>query len=171
MTPGAFDLVIAGGRARYRGQSFPCAVGSGGIGRKRGEGDGITPLGRWRIAEVWYRPDRIARPRFKGRVRMIGPRDIWSDDPRDPAYNNAARGPGYKFSHERLRRADALYDMLAVLDYNWPKATPGKGSAIFMHVWRKPRHPTEGCIALAPDMLRFIIESWRHDSRVVVRQP
>ncbi len=168
MTPRAFDLVIAGARARYRGRSFPCAVGRGGIGQKKGEGDGITPIGRWRIGEVWYRPDRIARPRFNGPVRIIGLRDIWSDDPRDPAYNRAARGREYGFSHERLRRADALYDMIAVLDYNWPEATSGKGSAIFMHVWRKPRHPTEGCIAFSADVLRFIIESWGPASRVVI---
>jgi len=171
VTPRAFDLIIAGGRARYHGLSFPCAVGRGGIGRKKGEGDGITPQGCWRIGEVWYRPDRVARPLFRGPVHEIGPRDIWSDDPRDPAYNTAARGPGYKFSHENLRRTDALYDMLAVLDYNWPDATPGKGSAIFLHVWRKPRHPTEGCVAFAPDVLRFIIESWRPASRVVIRRP
>jgi len=167
--PHARDLVVGRGRARYRGLSVPCAVGRGGIGRKRGEGDGITPQGCWRIAEVWYRPDRAAGPHFRGPVRETGPRDIWSDDPRDPAYNTPARGPGYPFSHERLHRADPLYDMFAVLDYNWPEATPGKGSAIFLHVWRKPRHPTQGCIAFAPDVLRFIIDTWQPDARVVVR--
>jgi L,D-peptidoglycan transpeptidase YkuD (ErfK/YbiS/YcfS/YnhG family) len=29
-----------------------------------------------------------------------------------------------------------LYDAYGVLDYNWPNAEPGKGSAIFIHAWR-----------------------------------
>ena len=168
MTARAIDLAILPGYARYRGRRFPCAVGRGGIGLKRAEGDGLTPTGTWRIGEVWYRPDRVAAPRFAGPLRRIGPRDIWSDDPRDPAYNLAGRAPDHPFSHEYLRRADPLYDMIAVLDYNWPLATPGMGSAIFLHVWRKPRHPTAGCIAFAPDVLRRILETWQPDARVVV---
>jgi L,D-peptidoglycan transpeptidase YkuD (ErfK/YbiS/YcfS/YnhG family) len=46
---------------------------------------------------------------------------------------------------------------------------PGRGSAIFLHVWRKPRHPTAGCIAFARDDLAWILAHWQRASRVVAR--
>ena len=166
-----WDLVVTRWGARYRGHLFVCAVGRGGIGEKRGEGDGITPAGRWRIAGFAYRADRARSPLSTLPHWPSGPRDIWSDDPRDPGYNNRASTRDHPFSHERLFRPDPLYDLVAVLDFNWPEAVPGAGSAIFLHVWRKPRHPTEGCIAFAAPVLRFILESWNPAARVVIAQP
>jgi L,D-peptidoglycan transpeptidase YkuD (ErfK/YbiS/YcfS/YnhG family) len=49
--------------ARFGGRSLPCATGRGGIGAKRGEGDGITPAGRHRIEALLWRPDRVRKPR------------------------------------------------------------------------------------------------------------
>ena len=54
----------------------------------------------------------------------IGPRDLWSDDPRDAAYNSAVTAP-HPFSHEALRRADPLYDLVLVTDWNWAAPRPG----------------------------------------------
>jgi L,D-peptidoglycan transpeptidase YkuD (ErfK/YbiS/YcfS/YnhG family) len=51
-----------------------------------------------------------------------------------------------------MRRADPLYDIVLTTDWNLP-ATPGRGSAIFLHRWRGRGHRTEGCLALAaPDI-------------------
>lgn len=80
-------------------------------------------------------------------ARPIRPRDLWSDDRADPNYNHLVRAP-HMFSHETLRRSDPLYDLILLTDWNWPDAVPGRGSAIFVHSWRKPGHPTEGCIGL-----------------------
>ncbi len=169
MIPRAHDLVVTRWSARYRGQVFPCAVGRGGIGIKTGEGDGVTPVGSWAIAALRYRADRIALPGGVLPAEPIGPSDIWSDDPRDPGYNLQSRSHDPQFSHERLCRGDALYDLFAILDFNWPDPVAGAGSAIFLHAWRKPRHPTAGCVALAPDVLRHVMESWEPGARVVVR--
>jgi L,D-peptidoglycan transpeptidase YkuD (ErfK/YbiS/YcfS/YnhG family) len=163
------DLVITRWGARYHGQTFPCAIGRGGIGVKRGEGDGITPIGRWRIAEFGYRADRLKPPHSRLPSRETGPTDIWSDDALDPVYNHRVTARGYQFSHEALRRSDPLYDIYAVLDFNWPKSVSGAGSAIFLHNWRKPRHPTEGCVAFAPNILRYILQSWTPTARVIIR--
>lgn len=38
---------------------------------------------------------------------------------------------------------------MLLTDWNWPRAQPGLGSAIFLHQWRRPRHPTAGCIAFS----------------------
>jgi L,D-peptidoglycan transpeptidase YkuD (ErfK/YbiS/YcfS/YnhG family) len=163
------DLVIGKWRARYCGQTFPCAVGRGGIGIKVGEGDGITPVGRWRITGGGYRADRLVAPSVGFAMHQIGPGDIWSDDADDPDYNHHVVARAHPYSFENLRRADPLYDIYAILDFNWPVAIPGRGSAIFLHAWRKPRHPTEGCVAFAPNVLRYILESWQLSARVIIK--
>lgn len=160
------DLVVTRWGARFMGRSFPCAVGRGGIRRDKREGDGATPEGVHGIVGILVRPDRPVRvPHW---AVPIGPRDLWSDDPRHEDYNLMVRAP-YPHGHERLRRPDGLYDLVMVTDWNWPRAEAGAGSAIFVHVWRKPRHPTAGCVAFARPHLEWIARRWRHDSRLIVR--
>ncbi|NOX41652.1 MAG: L,D-transpeptidase family protein [Alphaproteobacteria bacterium] len=134
-----------------------------------GEGDGITPIGSFQIMGTGFRADRVRPPTSQVPALPIGPADIWSDDATDPAYNHGLSARAHPFSHERLFRADHLYDVFAILDFNWPLAVPGRGSVIFLHHWRAPRHPTEGCIAFAPRVLGFILEHWTAQSRVVIR--
>ena len=165
------DLRVGAWGAAFAGRRFACAVGRGGIGAKRAEGDGVTPLGIHRLELLLYRPDRPAgragARAFAGPVRAIGPRDGWSDDPRDPAYNGPVRLP-WGASHERLRRADPLYDLVGVLDWNRHPVTPGRGSAIFLHLWRRPRRPTAGCVAFRAADLLWILARWTPRSRVIV---
>ncbi len=136
--------------ARLSARRFPCAIGRGGITRSKREGDGATPAGRLAVTGLLYRPDRVARAQVPRWAQPIGPFDIWSDDPEDPDYNHLVNG-GYPrgFSAERLARPDPLYDLVLLTNWNWPDAVAGRGSAIFLHSWRKPRHPTEGCVAFA----------------------
>jgi len=163
------DLVVTKWGARFRGQTLPCAIGRGGIGEKRGEGDGITPKGVFHLAAIKSRPDRLLFHTPYVPQKTIRIADIWSDDPKDPAYNHEVYGPDYTFSHEKQRRADPLYDAFGILDFNWPNAKAGAGSAIFLHIWRKPRHPTEGCIAFDRRNLLWIFENWQQKSRVIIR--
>ena len=155
------DLVVTQWGARFHGRFLPCAVGRGGIGLKQREGDGITPAGRFSLTQIWYRPDRINL----AYATKIGLRDAWCDDPTDPNYNHPVRrsGPG----EEKLRRADPLYDVIGVVDYNLSPVIAGKGSAIFLHVWRKPRHPTAGCIAFSKPDLMWILRHWKRSSKIV----
>ncbi|KAF0676530.1 L,D-transpeptidase family protein [Profundibacterium mesophilum] len=141
---------------RVLGRRVPCSIGRGGVvaASNKAEGDGATPAGSHRIAGLLYRADRMAAP--APWARAIGPRDLWSDAPGDPAYNSMVTAP-YAPSHERLRRADGLYDIVMVVDWNMDPAIPGAGSAIFVHAWRRPGYPTEGCIAVAPAMLRRMV--------------
>ncbi|MEO0751806.1 MAG: L,D-transpeptidase family protein, partial [Pseudomonadota bacterium] len=143
MTPQ--DLVLTPRGLRWRGRVFPCVIGRGGLCADKKEGDGATPVGTHAIVALHYRPDRLARP--NAWATPIRPGDLWSDDPRRPDYNHPIRTP-YKGSHERMRRADPMYDLVLITDWNYPRATPGRGSCIFMHQWRRPGHPTAGCIAL-----------------------
>jgi L,D-peptidoglycan transpeptidase YkuD (ErfK/YbiS/YcfS/YnhG family) len=155
--------------ARFMGRRFPVAIGRGGVTKEKREGDGATPAGVWHLLHGGYRADRDARPATTLLLDRIGPRDIWSDDPEDPDYNQWLTGSVHPFSHETLRRADPLYDLVLASDWNYPLAVPGRGSAIFVHVWRRPCYPTAGCIAFQRNHLVWIVAHWRRESRIIVQ--
>ncbi len=162
------DLVVTRWGARFMGRRFPCAIGKHGTTDRKREGDGKTPLGTHRIVGMLYRPDRLSPAQLPDWALPFGPHDLWSDDPRDPDYNLMTRAP-HPYSHERLTRPDPMYDLILLTDWNWPDAVPGRGSAIFLHTWRRPRHGTAGCVAFAlPDLL-WIAGRIRHDTRLIVR--
>ncbi|WP_223228007.1 L,D-transpeptidase family protein [Lutimaribacter pacificus] len=150
---------------RFLSRRLPCSIGRGGLTGDKREGDGATPRGMHCIAGLLYRPDRMARP--AGWALPIRPSDLWSDDPGQPDYNRMVRVP-YPHSHETLRRADPLYDLVLLTDWNWPQAVPGRGSAIFLHQWRRPHYPTEGCIAFRRDHLLWIAQNIRPGTRLIV---
>lgn len=164
MTPN--DLVLTPKGVRHRGRLYPCTIGRGGVSTCKREGDGATPVGAHRIVGMLYRPDRMARP-APWAVPIL-PGDSWSDDPDRPEYNHPVKRP-YPHSHEVLRRADPLYDLILITDWNWPDTTPFGGSCIFLHQWRRPGFPTAGCVAFRRDHLRRIAQTLRPDARLIVR--
>ncbi|WP_299780300.1 L,D-transpeptidase family protein [uncultured Roseobacter sp.] len=166
MTPD--DLVLTPRGIRFQGRTYPCTLGKTGCTRDKREGDGATPVGVHRIVGMLYRPDRMAQPTHW--ALPIGPRDLWSDDSSDPDYNLMVRAP-YDASHEKLRRADPLYDLVILTDWNWPYAVKGRGSAIFMHQYRRPGYPTEGCIALSRADLHRIAPRIGYKTRLIVPDP
>jgi L,D-peptidoglycan transpeptidase YkuD (ErfK/YbiS/YcfS/YnhG family) len=161
----AHDLILTPTHLRFQGRRFPCTIGRGGLSRRKKEGDGATPRGIHRFVGMLYRPDRMARP--ADWALPIRPGDLWSDDVRDPDYNMMVRAP-HGFGHEVLRRADPMYDLILLTDWNWPYPVKGRGSAIFLHQWRRPGAPTAGCVALRRDHLQWIAQRIRHQSRLVI---
>lgn len=161
----ARDLVVMPTHVRFMGRKFPRTIGRGGLTARKAEGDGATPRGEHRIVGMLYRADRIARP--ASWAVPIGPADLWSDDVKDPDYNMMVRAP-HPFSHERLRRADPMYDLVLITDWNWPYAVKGRGSAIFIHAWRGKGRPTAGCIAFRSDHLAWIAARITSSLRVVI---
>ncbi|WP_371155629.1 L,D-transpeptidase [Jannaschia sp. 2305UL9-9] len=147
------------------GRDFPCTIGRGGVRRDKREGDGATPRGVHRIVGMLYRPDRMARP--ADWAVPIRPGDLWCDDPAHEDYNLMVRAP-FAASAERLARADPLYDLVILTDWNWPRAERGAGSAIFLHRWRRPGFPTEGCVAFDPVHLRWIARRITFGTRLIV---
>lgn len=150
---------------RFQGRLLPCSIGRGGITNTKREGDGATPTGTHRIVGMMYRPDRMTAPtRWAVPIR---PGDLWSDDPGDTNYNHLVPAP-YGHSHEPMHRADPLYDLVLITDWNWPNAVPGRGSAIFMHQWRRPGYSTEGCVALRRDHLWWLAQQVVESTRLIV---
>jgi L,D-peptidoglycan transpeptidase YkuD (ErfK/YbiS/YcfS/YnhG family) len=162
----AFDMVFASGRLHYLGRAMPATCGRGGVCDDKREGDGATPRGVLRIAAVMFRPDRVTSP---GPWAVpIYPGDVWCDDPAHASYNHLCRTP-LPASHEQMRRADPQYDIVMITDWNWPKARPGAGSAIFLHQWRRPGAPTAGCVAVARPDMHWLAARAAPGTRLVVR--
>ena len=134
------------GTLAFAGRFYPCALGRSGISRLKREGDGATPAGPLPLRAVLYRPDR-GRPRSGLPLRPLRKDDGWCDASGDRNYNRPVRLP-YPASHEAMWRADGLYDIVVVLDWNLSRRLAGRGSAIFMHLARPGFAPTEGCVAL-----------------------
>ena len=161
------DLTLTPLGLRVGNRLLPCVIGKNGISKLKKEGDGKTPTGKHQIVGMLYRPDRLSRPRKW--ALPIRPRDIWSDDVKDANYNLMGTAPSI-FSHELLFRSDQLYDLIIITNWNWPYAVKGRGSAIFIHSWRKNSYPTEGCIALSRHHLLIVAKFIDYGSRLIVPQ-
>jgi L,D-peptidoglycan transpeptidase YkuD (ErfK/YbiS/YcfS/YnhG family) len=162
------DIIVTRMGAWFMGRRFACTIGRGGVTAAKREGDGATPAGVHGFVGLLYRPDRVAQADLPDWALPIRPADGWSDDPLDEDYNLIIRRP-HGYGHERLWRADPLYNVVLLTNWNWPYAVRGAGSAIFVHRWRAPCHRTAGCVAFAPDDLLWIARRIRHQTRLIIR--
>ncbi|MDX2094628.1 MAG: L,D-transpeptidase family protein [Alphaproteobacteria bacterium] len=155
------------------GKRYACRIGRAGlaaVGEKR-EGDLKTPRGSFALRGCYYRPDRIAPPLQTALPLMpLTPEDGWCDDPAHALYNQPVKLP-FAARHEKLWRADGIYDLIIPLGYNDGIDAPvitGAGSAIFMHVMREDGAGTEGCIALAQADLLEVLRRVTPQTRLVI---
>ncbi len=163
-------IVTPPGYARWGAREMPCAVGAGGIGRGKREGDLRTPAGRYPLQCVLYRADRLAAPACRLPTAAIARDDGWCCAPADPRYNRPVRLP-CTAEAEALWRDDGCYDLLAVIGYNDAPVRAGFGSAIFLHAASSGWAPTEGCVALALADLQAVLAAWRPEDAIVIRPP
>ena len=116
--------------------SFPCALGRGGLAMFKREGDGRTPIGRWIVRRILFRPDRARQfmsVGLFGHATPIRQSDGWCDAIGDRNYNRLVQHP-YPVSAEKLWRTDSRYDVIVVLGHNDRPRVQGLGSAIFLHL-------------------------------------
>ncbi len=151
-----YNIVVRGNQLIFRGKTYHCIIGRGGIAHKEKEGDGITPIGTFPLRECWYRADKMSAPNTGLPLKVISQDDGWCDDPKHPAYNTHVKLP-FAASHETLWRDDNMYDLIIPIGYNDSPVVADKGSAIFMHLTKPEGATTEGCVALsAADMLEIL---------------
>jgi L,D-peptidoglycan transpeptidase YkuD (ErfK/YbiS/YcfS/YnhG family) len=146
---------------------FPVALGRGGIRADKREGDGGTPRGVFYPVRLWWRADRMFRPRTLLPVRPIGRDDAWCEDPADRRYNHPVRRSASE-PGDRLRRPDGLYDMIVEIDHNTRPRVAGRGSAVFIHVARPTFAPTAGCVALRAGDLRRVLARLTQKTRIEI---
>lgn len=155
------------GLVRFGNLRLQCALGAGGVTFFKREGDGATPLGRYRLLSLKVRRDRVIGPRTAVAALPIRPADAWCEAPRSGGYNRLIRHPA-DATGDRLTRDDRLYDIVGILDWNIRPRVSYRGSAIFLHLCRPGYGPTAGCIALEPgDLKRLLAACGRNPVFVV----
>jgi L,D-peptidoglycan transpeptidase YkuD (ErfK/YbiS/YcfS/YnhG family) len=98
------------------------------------------------------------------------------DDPHSIHYNRFVRAKSEKNrdwgSSEKMKEIGFVYALGAVIQHNMDPVCPSMGSAIFMHIWRYPNHPTAGCTAMEEKDLIEIV-SWLDEKKhpVLVQLP
>ena len=146
---------------------FSCQIGSGGLknSTEKVEGDKTTPIGKWYLKSVYYRPDRVLRPRFKKKnilkINKITKHCGWCDDINSYNYNKYIKTNDSKIqttSYEKLWREDEAYDIIIEISHNTKPTLKNKGSAIFIHCSFNDNRKTAGCIALNKKYLLYLIK-------------
>ena len=72
---------------------FRCQIGLGGLKKaeEKVEGDKTTPTGKWYLESLYYRSDRVLRPKFKKKnilkINRITKYCGWCDDVKSHFYN------------------------------------------------------------------------------------
>jgi L,D-peptidoglycan transpeptidase YkuD (ErfK/YbiS/YcfS/YnhG family) len=160
-------IINKSGYLIYKDLKFRCALGKAGIGKKRKEGDNITPRGTYRIISIYYRADRIKKVPSKYKLIKIKKNMGWCDDSKSRFYNQQIKLPT-KYGHEKLYRNDNLYDLILVLNYNMNPIVKNKGSAIFIHVAKNNYQPTHGCIGLKKIDLLTILKKIKKNEKVKI---
>ena len=127
---------------------FRCCIGKNGITKKKREGDKKTPKGKFKIENLYFRKDRLIKPKTKLKCIEIKDSMGWCDDINFPKKYNRLIKIKKKIKHEKLKRNDYKYDLLVPLKYNFENPTVGLGSCIFLHLTRNYK-PTLGCIAVS----------------------
>jgi L,D-peptidoglycan transpeptidase YkuD (ErfK/YbiS/YcfS/YnhG family) len=158
-------IINKSGYLKYKDFKFKCALGKSGIGKKRKEGDNITPKGTFNIIKIYYRKDRIKKINSEFTLIEIKKNIGWCDDPKSKKYNQLIKLPS-KYRHEKFFRNDRIYDLILVLDYNMNPIIKDKGSGIFIHIAKNNYSKTRGCIALKKDDLIEIISKIKRDTKI-----
>jgi L,D-peptidoglycan transpeptidase YkuD (ErfK/YbiS/YcfS/YnhG family) len=131
-------------------------IGAAGVGRAS-ETTSRTPAGTFGLTEGF---GRLGDPGTALPYRVIDGNSWWVSDPGSRLYNTftecaRAACPFDTTAGEHLFDAGASYDHAVVIDYNrWP-ATPGAGSAFFLHVTNGAA--TAGCVAVPAGTLVAIM--------------
>ncbi len=133
-----------------------CAIGHTGRKALKREGDGASPLGRFQLVTLFYRPDRQRRPTCLTSTKALRPDFGWCDHVGHGQYNRFIVKP-FAARHEDLWRIDHVYDLVFTINHNSRPRINGAGSAIFMHLAHTDYQPTAGCVALPLEDLRRLL--------------
>ncbi|MBL9117231.1 MAG: hypothetical protein JNJ83_19650 [Verrucomicrobiaceae bacterium] len=121
------------------------------------EGDGCSPAGIFRLPYAFgysQAPVGIRLP-----YQQLTPTHHGVDDPQSRFYNQVVDTNLVQRdwnSHETMLREDGLYRFGAFVAHN-PENHPGKGSCIFLHLWRGPAQGTAGCTAMSEADLLHVL--------------
>ena len=145
---------------------FKCSIGKNGLKKNKIEGDSCTPVGTFSLGPVYYRKDRVDKPKTKLKTFRINKLMGWCDDPNNINYNKEIK-LNKKIKAEKLYRKDKIYDIIIVINYNTRRIIRDKGSAIFIHVTNNYK-PTKGCITLSLNDLEILLKIIKKNSKIKI---
>ena len=146
---------------------FKCCIGKNGLSKRKREGDYKTPIGTFKIEKLYYRKDRIKKPKTYLNCIEINQSMGWCDDIRHPSKYNRLIKVNDKVKHEKLLRRDNKYDLLIPISYNRKDPKVGLGSCIFMHLTKNYK-PTAGCIALKKKDFLIMLKLIKKNTKIKI---
>ena len=147
---------------------FQCSLGRNGLSKNKIEGDKKTPIGTFKIENLYLRTDRNKKPITKIKCISIKKDMGWCDDPNyAKIYNRLFKIKNKNVKHEKLFRYDRKYDFLIPISYNRKKIIPGKGSAIFLHLTKNYKK-TLGCIALKKNDFLILLKLINKNTKIKI---
>ena len=147
--------------------NFKCCIGKNGLTFKKKEGDQKTPKGIFKIENLYYRKDRIKKPKTLLKCIEIKKDMGWCDDINYEKKYNKLFKINKEIRHEKLKRKDHKYDLLIPIKYNFLKPVKGKGSCIFIHLTTNYK-PTAGCIALKKKDFLIMLKLINKNSKIKI---
>ena len=146
---------------------FRCCIGKKGSSINKKEGDKKTPIGKFKIENLYFRKDRKEKPSTSLKCIEIKNTMGWCNDIRYPKKYNKLIKIEKKIKHEKLKRNDYKYDFLIPIKYNFKKPVVELGSCIFIHL-SKDYKPTAGCIALKEKDFLIMLKLIKRDSKIII---
>ena len=153
------------------GESFPVVVGRSGLAwgetansfgqmaKIKQEGDGNSPAGLFPLTTAFgtsTKPSALALPYTK-----LDEYTECVDDTKSNFYNrivNRMQVGNYDWkSSEKMLAIGPPYELGVVVAYNSYPVARGRGSCIFLHIWRGPTTGTAGCTAMERRDLERIV--------------
>ena len=143
---------------------FKCCIGTCGFTSDKYEGDKKTPAGLFLLGDLYYRSDKVEKPKTKLKCIKIQKNMGWCNDINSKFYNKEIKIKK-NIKYEKLFRNDYKYDYLIPIKYNWLKPKKNKGSAIFIHL-TKNYNPTAGCIALSLKDFLILVKLIKKNTKI-----
>ena len=146
---------------------FKCCIGINGNTRFKREGDHKTPKGIFKIEHLYYRKDRLNKPKTTLKCIKITKNLGWCDDVDFPKKYNKLIAVNNYIRHEKLFRRDHKYDLLIPIKYNFKNPKAGHGSCIFIHLTNNYK-PTAGCIALKKKDFLIMLKLIKKNTKIKI---
>ena len=146
---------------------FNCCIGKKGSTINKKEGDKKTPKGIFEIENLYYRRDRIEKPKTLLKCIEIKKEMGWCNDIYFPKKYNKLIKIEKKIKHEKLKRKDKKYDLLIPIKYNFKNPIVGRGSCIFIHLTENYK-PTAGCVALKKKDFLIMLKLIKKNTKIKI---
>jgi len=156
------------------GKKIPAIVGRNGLGWGAGihpredaksgpekrEGDGKSPAGIFPLGSAFGYETAEMTAWVGIPYQQMTATHKCVDDVHSKYYNLIIDSSQVKqdwSSCEEMLRKDDLYRLGIVVNHNGAPVAAGKGSCIFLHVWKGPSQGTAGCTAIAGEDLEMLL--------------